>query len=964
VLLDTLCAGESIGSLGVSPREKHTVHVVTTHHLGCMLREVDVRTGSVVWDAALPSKVAEPPSATHALLAKALAGKLQQGSIRGILPGVSLAYHGGDVRVLCDDHVYTVSSKTVKEQFRATIDGSTMAVGFVPVAGTPKWVIAGLQADETHLTGVSFVSLDDCDKDSRVCLVASASLPSPIDLQHALVGVSNGLAVSGGGPEVVSIAPQADDSARTAVFTADTHVEALWSLHSTSFDTARGAFSSSGVALLSPSMEVVATLVDGAEPHRVHPPAQTVGLMGSGAVLSVSKDSKLRVSSGALGAEQLPGSFAVPSGSVPMMLFPLDSSKTLRTLLTTWDGFVVAAASASSWTRDESFSRVLDVVSVEPVRKPSEQLSVEDLGFFQRMEGQVSMLKDLVQNVVSALTELSSDPQMLLSPHTSSAFFQRSFPSLNSSSNSHAFDRTLVFVGGLTSPGAPRVLSAMQALPQLERTRAASDKHVLINAYQQPTVWRRSVPFVQQPGDVSVPTPSRKCGRTSVTPVKTARTPAGDPLLMVVEDCGRVSIVDAWTGAIRSSHVLPGAVVQVAPTGALTKDGVEAVLVLHQSLETGSVSGTVYPGPLPADEAQSLVDAISAMSTVITSAVDKTGAVCETDRDAAGVAGFRLHSVRVEGGFVRAKLERLWASVAPSETEQLVAFSLPASLEWQRSQASEMQSAKGMADGSLLLEHKEQLVTMVTGPLTSPSTLTVRLLDAATGHVAFAVDLPHASGPAQLTWYSDTLALAYWNAEYHRFELAVTSLFGAEVGAFDLNPLSKIHVSLDGAPPVTKQRTYILPAPPSAIGTTHTHRGITPHALLLALEQGSVLQLDKRIVDPRRPVGDATPNDKAEGLEPYTPYLPLPHTLIVTHRHAIPRLSAVRSMPTLMESASVVVATGLDVSVTRVTPASRFDALDPAFSFQTVVGLLVAGVAAVAVAKNLLHDTQLEQAWQ
>ena len=57
-----------------------------------------------------------------------------------------------------------------------------------------------------------------------------------------------------------------------------------------------------------------------------------------------------------------------------------------------------------------------------------------------------------------------------------------------------------------------------------------------------------------------------------------------------------------------------------------------------------------------------------------------------------------------------------------------------------------------------------------------------------------------------------------------------------------------------------------------------------------------VYMMDKRLVDPRRPHGAPTAEDKAEGLIPYAAELPVEYTGFATYDLTVARLSGGRTL--------------------------------------------------------------------
>lgn len=75
------------------------------------------------------------------------------------------------------------------------------------------------------------------------------------------------------------------------------------------------------------------------------------------------------------------------------------------------------------------------------------------------------------------------------------------------------------------------------------------------------------------------------------------------------------------------------------------------------------------------------------------------------------------------------------------------------------------------------------------------------------------------------------------------------------------------------------------------------------------------------------------------------------------------QLQSIQSMPSVLESTSLVLVTGVDLFYTRVTPARHFDSLEPDFSY----GLLVVGLLALAVGAVVMHyysrQSVVKQKW-
>ena len=162
-----------------------------------------------------------------------------------------------------------------------------------------------------------------------------------------------------------------------------------------------------------------------------------------------------------------------------------------------------------------------------------------------------------------------------------------------------------------------------------------------------------------------------------------------------------------------------------------------------------------------------------------------------------------------------------------------------------------------------------------------------------------------------------------------------------------IHPLPTSNGDTTTNPHVISQ-AYLLPGPISKITTTSTLQSITPRSLICILPQlNALISIPRSVADPRRPVGrDPTPAELEEGLFRHNAHLDFEPKWILTHKREVMGLTNVITLPTLLESTSLVFAYGeLDIFGTRVAPIGGFDMLGKGFSrFQlvaTVVGLAV-----------------------
>ncbi|CAE6483430.1 unnamed protein product [Rhizoctonia solani] len=159
------------------------------------------------------------------------------------------------------------------------------------------------------------------------------------------------------------------------------------------------------------------------------------------------------------------------------------------------------------------------------------------------------------------------------------------------------------------------------------------------------------------------------------------------------------------------------------------------------------------------------------------------------------------------------------------------------------------------------------------------------------------------------------------------------------------------------------QQSFLFPYPVVALGTTATKFGISTKGLLLATSKNQIYHLHRRVLDPRRPLQKPTTQDQEEMLFQYDPVLPPDTRRIVTHKNQVLGTKHVIATPTLLESTSCVLAYGLDLFHTRVTPSGTFDLLGAGFNkvqlLLTIVGLSVA----IVVVRPLVARKQQHAQW-
>ena len=201
-----------------------------------------------------------------------------------------------------------------------------------------------------------------------------------------------------------------------------------------------------------------------------------------------------------------------------------------------------------------------------------------------------------------------------------------------------------------------------------------------------------------------------------------------------------------------------------------------------------------------------------------------------------------------------------------------------------------------LGDDSLMLKHLNPHLAAVAlvssdeseGSDTKKQTMTVSLIDTVTGRVVQRFFHKNCAGPVKITQSENWIFYSYWNLKARRTEISSIALYDGAIDAHALNPwtmLPKIvqndnkaldtsFSSYDSEQPVILQKTFIFPNGITCLSGVYTVAGVTEKRLLIGTVSGQIYSLDRRFLDPRRPVGKPSKSDH-EGLVPYAPVLPI-----------------------------------------------------------------------------------------
>ncbi|KAF9350854.1 hypothetical protein BGX34_000956, partial [Mortierella sp. NVP85] len=227
--------------------------------------------------------------------------------------------------------------------------------------------------------------------------------------------------------------------------------------------------------------------------------------------------------------------------------------------------------------------------------------------------------------------------------------------------------------------------------------------------------------------------------------------------------------------------------------------------------------------------------------------------------------------------------------------------------------------------------------------------LTVYLVDVVKGSILYQASHENVGlqQPILATQFENNVVYTFWSegetsTSAKGYQVVALELFESKVRNQRSN--SDTFSSFTSERPHVIAQSFPFPHSATAIGVTTTKAGISSKDILFGLSRQSVVAINKRFLDPRRPTGSPTAMEKEEMLIPYSAITDDPR-LFLSYDLEVAGVRKIATAPTLLESTTVVVAYGQDIFVTQHAPSKTFDILNEDFSksqlMLTIVVLVV-----------------------
>ncbi|KAL7579350.1 hypothetical protein ACA910_014025 [Epithemia clementina (nom. ined.)] len=249
----------------------------------------------------------------------------------------------------------------------------------------------------------------------------------------------------------------------------------------------------------------------------------------------------------------------------------------------------------------------------------------------------------------------------------------------------------------------------------------------------------------------------------------------------------------------------------------------------------------------------------------------------------------------------------------------------------------------GVTNSTAESESPSSNATTTTTTSEPAPNLFVNVVDSVSGRVLYRashinanVDIISPSVLVSENW----IIYSFLNRHTFRTEIGVLSLYE---GMVDKNGLTAFtspdqlrefsSFNARESKPVVLAKTYSVAKGITALGVTATRGGISGKRLVLATLDGQLFAVDRKILEPRRPLGQVKDSEQKEGLRQYSELIPTVSYSSLSYSQSVEGVQHIISAPTDLESQTLILAFGgPDIFFVRTSPSRGFDLLPESFN--------------------------------
>lgn len=256
---------------------------------------------------------------------------------------------------------------------------------------------------------------------------------------------------------------------------------------------------------------------------------------------------------------------------------------------------------------------------------------------------------------------------------------------------------------------------------------------------------------------------------------------------------------------------------------------------------------------------------------------------------------------------------------------------------------------------------------------TESPNLFVSLVDTISGRIIYRASHSNALSHPQptVTVSENWVFYSFSNDKTKKTELGVLTLYEGMIDKKSLTAFTSpeqltTFSSLDirETKPVILAKTFTISMAVTALGVTSTRSGVSIRKLLIAGIDGKIHSIDRKLLEPRRPLGPLKEIEKKEGLLQYHELIQTTPYQTLSYNQTVHSVRSIISAPTDLESQSLVLAVGgADIFFARTSPSRGFDLLPDNFNklLLSIVGLALIGI--MLVMQTLVSKKIRKQGW-
>jgi hypothetical protein len=254
-----------------------------------------------------------------------------------------------------------------------------------------------------------------------------------------------------------------------------------------------------------------------------------------------------------------------------------------------------------------------------------------------------------------------------------------------------------------------------------------------------------------------------------------------------------------------------------------------------------------------------------------------------------------------------------------------------------------------------------------------PPNLFINVLDTVSGRVLHRAS--HTSAvlrPAPQVLISENwIFYSFMNGKTKRSEIGVLSLYEGKIEpkgltVFSTPDRSTTFSSVDAKEnkPYVFAKTYSMVKAITALGMSSTGGGISSRRVLVATLAGQIMGIDRKMLEPRRPLGKVNDAEQKEGLRQYDEFIPAVSLMSLSHANTVEGVTHIATAATDLESQTLMLAYGgPDLFFSRSSPSRGFDLLPESFN-RILVSVVTLGLLLVLYGiKDRVSKKIKDQGW-